>query len=148
MTSPIKPLPEEIDRWITRARWIRWLDAAVGWVSLWAAAVSMIESVTPRDAVVIASILFALAFMVRPLRSFWRPVTACVGLMTSRGLRAGDRAWHVRPDRVDLVLVTARHGTRLVIATPGFDADEGLSVRRTRVLLLPYEKRGVPGTAA
>ncbi len=37
----------------------------------------------------------------------------------------------------DLVLVTARHGFRLIIARPGHDAAEGLSVRRTRVLLLP-----------
>jgi hypothetical protein len=32
--------------------------------------------------------------------------------------------------------VTARHGLRLVIARPGHDAAEGVSVRRTRVLLL------------
>ena len=93
-----------------------------------------------RDAAFGAAALLALGLMGRPLRTLWRPISACVGLAVSRGLRVGDRAWYVRPDRVDLVLVTARHGARLVIATPGFDADEGLSVRRTRVLVLPFEE--------
>ncbi len=141
MTTPIKPLPEGVDRWIARARWLRWVDAGVGWVSVWAAVLLTLGTVGPREAAFIAAVLFGLALMVRPLRSCWRPVSACFGLMVSRGLRAGDRAWYVRPDRVDLVLVTARHGTRLVIATPGFDADEGLSVRRTRVLVIPSEVR-------
>src|SRR5262249_58353232 len=87
--------------------------------------------------------VLALGLMIRSLRALWRPVSAGVGLAVSRGLRVGDRAWYVRPDRVDLVIVTARHRTRLVIATPGFDADEGLSVRRTRVLVLPFEEARV-----
>jgi hypothetical protein len=146
MTTPIRPLPEEVDRWVARTRWLRWLDAGVAWLSLWAAIRWMLASVSTRDAAFVAGALLGLGFMVRPLRALWRPVSAWVGLTVSRGLRAGDRAWYVRPDRADLVLVTARHGTRLVVATPGLDADEGLSVRRTRVLLLPSEgkhlKRG------
>jgi hypothetical protein len=35
------------------------------------------------------------------------------------------------------VIVTARHGLRVVIARPGETAEEGLEVRPTRVLLVP-----------
>jgi len=62
-----------------------------------------------------------------------------VGLAVSRGLRAGDRAWYVRSGEADLVLVTARHGARVVIARPDLADGEDLNVRRTRVLLLPAE---------
>ena len=51
-------------------------------------------------------------------------------------LAAGDRAWYVRPDGPELVIVTARRGLRLTVAVPGRGAAEGLSVRRTRVLVL------------
>ena len=67
-------------------------------------------------------------------------MSAWVGLAVSRRLRPGDRAWYVRSQRADLVLVTACHGIRVVIVTPDVDADEGLSVRRTRVLLLPADR--------
>ena len=139
MTTPIRLLPEHIERWIARSRRLRWLDAVSAWLCLWLAAL-WIVSASARDAAFGAAVLLALGVLVRPLRAFWRPISAWVGLAVSRSLRVGDRAWHVRPDRVDLVLVTARHGARLVIATPGFDADEGLSVRRTRVLVLPFEE--------
>jgi len=33
MTTPIRPLPEDIERWIARARWLRALDAAVAWLA-------------------------------------------------------------------------------------------------------------------
>jgi hypothetical protein len=71
------------------------------------------------------------------LRRAWRPVSAPTTVLLSRDLRPGDRAWFVRGRTADLVLVTARHGLRVVVARPDQDAAEGLSVRRTRVLLLP-----------
>ena len=142
MTTPIRLLPEEVERWIARSRRLRWLDAASAWLCLWLAGLWILGA-SGRDAAFGAAVLLALGLMIRPLRALWRPISAYVGLAVSRGLRVGDRAWYVRPDRVDLVLVTARHGTRLVIATPGFDADEGLSVRRTRVLVLPFEEARV-----
>ena len=46
----------------------------------------------------------------------------------------GDRAWYVRPEAPEVVIVTARRGLRLTVAVPGRGA-AGLSVRRTRVLL-------------
>jgi hypothetical protein len=139
MTTPIRSLPDDAERWIARARWLRWLDAGIAWLTLWVVIRFILGAVSTRDAALAAGALLGLSLMLRPLRALWRPVSACVGLMVSRGLRAGDRAWYVRPEHADLVLVTARHGTRLVIAMPDLDRTEGLSVRRTRVLLLPVE---------
>jgi len=140
MTTPIRPVPKEIDRWISRAVWLRWIDAVVAWMGLWGALVSGVAPARP--AAVLSVALVGFGFMVRPVRALWRPVSGCVGLAASRGLQPGDRAWYVRSRRADVVLVTARHGARLVIAMPDLDADEVLSVRRTRVLLLPAEAEG------
>jgi len=84
-------------------------------------------------------VIVCLSVGVRSLRTRWRPISGWVGLAMSRGLRVGDRAWYVRAHQADLVLVTARHGARLVIAGPSIAQDESLSVRRTRVLVLPAE---------
>jgi hypothetical protein len=143
VTTPIKPLPDEIHRWIGRARWLRWTDAIVAWMGLWAAWVAILGSASPRQAAVLSLASVGLGLVVRPIRMLWRPISAGVGLMLSRGLHPGDRAWYVRASRADLVLVTARHGTRMVIATPDVDADEVLSVRRTRVFLLPVDEARV-----
>jgi len=140
MTTPIKPLPEEVDRWIMWARWLRWADAGAAWLGLWGVLVSMPGIFSAGQAVVLSIALVGFGFLTRQIRLHWRPVSAWVGLMVSRGLRAGDRAWYVRSQRADLVLVTARHGVRLVIAPSDVDGDEVLSVRRTRVLLLPADR--------
>jgi hypothetical protein len=139
MTTPIRPLPEEIDRWISRARWLRRIDAIVAWIGAWGGLVTAMGPARARQAAVLSLALLALGFLVQPLRILWRPVSALVGLLVSRRLRPGDRAWYVRSRRADLVLVTACHGTRVVIATSDLDVDEVLSVRRTRVLLLPVD---------
>ena len=137
MTTPIRPVPSEVDRWISRAAWLRRIDAVVAWMGLWGALVSGLGSA--RQAAVLAVALVGLGVAIRPVRVLWRPVSGWVGLAASRGLRPGDRAWYVRSHQADLVLVTARHGARLVIAMPDRDADEVLTVRRTRVLLLPAD---------
>src|SRR5262249_38661500 len=139
MPTPSKPLPEDVERWIAWARWVRAMDAVAAWL-LFVVLVSIPGILSVGRAAAVAFVLVSLAFLARPLRLHWRPVSACVGLMVSRGLRAGDRAWYVRSRRADLVLVTACHGVRLVIAPSDVDADEVLSVRRTRVLLLPAER--------
>lgn len=139
MTTPIRPVPEEAERWISRARWLRRVDAGVAWIGLWGALVSVAGPARAKQAAVLSLVLLALGFVSQPLRVLWRPVSGCVGLAVSRRLRPGDRAWYVRSGRADLVLVTARHGSRMVIATSDLDVDEVLSVRRTRVLLLPAD---------
>ena len=140
MTTPSKPLPEDVERWITWARWLRATDALAAWVAISLVLASIPGLVSAGQAAALGFVLASLAFLARPLRLHWRPVSAAVGLIVSRSLHPGDRAWYVRSHRADLVLVTACHGVRLVIAPSDVDGDEVLSVRRTRVLVLPAER--------
>jgi len=55
----------------------------------------------------------------------------------SRSLRPGDRAWFVRDGHADSVLITARRGIRVSIAALSIGEAETMSVRRTRVFLVP-----------
>jgi hypothetical protein len=137
VTTPIRPLPAAIELWMARWRWLRWGDALVAWLavllvlSLWAPRLP-----TPSAMALAAGLLLVVAAIPR-VRQAWRPLSAVITLRASRGLRPGDRAWFVHGGEADLVLVTARRGLRMVIARPDQDAVEGLSVRRTRVLILP-----------
>jgi cell division protein FtsW (lipid II flippase) len=137
--APIRSIPDSIARWAGYARWLRSLDAVAAWLALWALSAMMLAR-PPLDshAVVAALVLVGLAF-IAPLRLWWRPVTACVALAVSRELRPGDRAWYVSPGHAELVLVTARRGLRVVIVTPARGRSEGVSVQRTRVLLVPED---------
>jgi hypothetical protein len=143
VTTPFTPVPDEIDRWIARLPWLRRADAAVAWLGIGSVLLALPGAVSPARAAVLALAIVVAGLAVRPLRALWRPVSAYVGLAVSRDLRPGDRAWYVRARRADPVLVTARRGTRLGITTPGLEIDQVLTVRRTRVLLLPW-----PGPAA
>jgi len=135
----MKPVPEVVARWMARVRWLRWLDAFVAWAGLWGIGTAVLGRGSAVEAAALALILVGLGLAVRPLRTRWRPLSGWVGLAMSRGLHPGDRAWYVRAHQADLFLVTARHGARLVIARPNFAEDEGLAVRRTRVLVLPAD---------
>jgi len=141
VTAPLRAIPTAIDRWTSRVRHLRWLDAFAGLLALWAAAALALPGLAVAlQASLALGILGALA-LVPPLRARWRPVSAAVALAMSRDLRPGDHAWWVRAGRADLVLVTARRGTRLVVAIPEHDAREAISVRRTRTLFLRAEPR-------
>lgn len=120
-------------------RWLRRLDAVAAWAILWGVVVLVVGQARAWEGAVLAAAIVGLGLAVLPIRARWRPISGWAGLTLSRGLQPGDRAWHVRSQQADLVLVTGRHGTRLVIARPGLARDEGLSVRRTRVLVLPAD---------
>ena len=139
MPTPLKPLPPAVARWAARARAVRMADALVAWVALWGALTGFGLAGDNRMAI-LALVLLGVGLCFPPLRTRWRPVSAALGFIMSRPLRAGDRAWYMRGGAATLVLVTARHGLRLVIAWPNGDAAEGISVRRTRVLLIPAER--------
>lgn len=137
MTTPIRAVPVSVARWISRMWWLRCAHAAVASVCLWSASVSILAPAFGSYAAVLSLIPLGLGVMIRPIRVRWRPISGWVGLVVSRSLRPGDRAWYVRSREADLVVVTARHGARLVIARSDLDHNEGLNVRRTRVLLIP-----------
>jgi hypothetical protein len=86
-----------------------------------------------------AAVLVAIAAALPALRVRWRPLSGLVALQVSSPLRPGDRAWFIRSDEAELVLVTARHRLRMTIALAADSPEEGISVRRTRVLLVPED---------
>lgn len=137
MRTPVRPLPPSVARWATWARVLRWLDAASGATTLWAIVAAGVPGRTASADLAIALLVFGVAACLAPLRRRWRPVSAIVGIVVSRDLKPGDRAWYARPDGVERVLVTARGVNRIVIATGRPGAAEGITVRRTRVLLVP-----------
>lgn len=137
MTTPTRPLPIPVERWASRLRWLRGVDALLAWLTALLGLTVLFPRMPPQTAMILAAGLLVPVALIPRLRLAWRPVSAAATVLVSRGLRPGDRAWFIRGDGADLVLVTARHGLRVVVARPGHDATEGISVRRTRVLLLP-----------
>jgi hypothetical protein len=135
MGTPIRPLPERIARWSPRARWLRRLDALAAGVLVWGLVAARLPDLGLGLQAATAGVVVGLLGALPPIRLRWRPISGPVGLWVSRTLVVGDRAWYVRPDAPELVIVTARRGLRLTVAVPGRGAAEGLSVRRTRVLL-------------
>ena len=136
MGTPIRPLPEHIARWGGRARWLRRLDALAAGALVYGLLAVMLPGVGVGLQAGAAAVVVGLLGAVSSIRVRWRPISGPIGLWVSRMLAPGDRAWHVRSDGPELVMVTARRGLRLTVAVPGRGAAEGLSVRRTRVLVL------------
>ena len=142
MPTPLRPLPADVERWTRVARILRWLDALAAWLALWAlAAIALPDVARPRLAILAALAVGVLA-LVRPIRARWRPATGIVAIVLSGRLSAGNHAWYVRPGHAERVLVTARRRTRVVIVHLNDEGAEGLSVRRTRVLLVPVSSTG------
>lgn len=138
MTTPMRPLPESVVRWIARRRWLRWADALTAGIVLWVGTAMVLGSQRLEAAALIAAVLVVGGGMIQALRSRWRPVSGWVGLRISASVRPGDRAWYLRAHEASMVVVTARRGVRLVVARPDLQ-DEGISVRRTRVFVLPVD---------
>jgi hypothetical protein len=137
VATPTTPIPTTVETWISRARYLRWLDALAAWLVL-LAFVAELWPEQPGRIIALGSLaLLAVGVMLRPLRLRWRPVSGGVGVAVSRSLRPGQRAWFVRDGLADAVLVTGRRGLRVSIAAPNVGAEETLSVRRTRVFLIP-----------
>ena len=137
MATPTAPVPTAVETWISRARYLRWIDALAAWVVLLAITAELLPEQPARTIVVASLALLVVALLLRPLRLRWRPISGWAGLAVSRSLRPGHRAWFVRDGRADMVLITARRGLRVSIATPNVGEAETLSVRRTRVFLIP-----------
>src|SRR5438552_10129458 len=139
MRSPLRPLPAALTRWTAAARVLGWLDALAASLAIWGGAAVAFPSASRASLAVLAAAVTALGALLRPLRVRWRPVRGAVALVLSARLSPGDQAWYVRPGHAERVLVTARRRTRVVIARLNDEGAEGLSVRRTRVLLVPAD---------
>jgi hypothetical protein len=141
MRTPLRPIPEDISRWIRRARQLRWLDAAAAWLGLWAIATLLRPEAEGGALAVLAAIATGVGVASSWLRRGWRPVTALTAVVVGWRLRPGDRAWHVWPDGARPVLVTSRRWRSVVIAGVVQDSGEGVVMTRTRALLVRAEKR-------
>jgi len=125
---------------MTRLAWLRFGDAAVGWLAALVVVRGALPFLPPQASLVLATVVVVAVGLIPRLRLAWRPLSGITMYVISSELRPGDRAWFVHGRDANLVLVTARHALRIVIARPGHDAAEGMSVRRTRVLLLPTSR--------
>lgn len=139
MRTPLKSLPETVASWTRRARWLRWLDGIAAWLALWAVIAALLPEADGGVSATVAGVLSIAGALVPSVRAHWRPLSGLVGLLVSRPLRPGDRAWEVRPGEAELVLVTSRRGVRVVIARLVRGPVEGITVRRTQVLLIPAD---------
>ena len=140
MRSPLRPVPAAVERWIVAARALRWLDTLAAWLALWIVAAMAFPEVPRARLAVAAAFVVGVGALIRPLRTRWRPASGTVALVLSARLSAGDHAWYVRPGRAERVLITARRRTRIVIVRLNDEGAEGLSVRRTRVMLVPADE--------
>jgi hypothetical protein len=136
MRTPVRGLPANVERAVARARWLRWVDAALTWLVIWGAVALLWETAPATASAIVALIAIALGAFFGPVRQRWRPVSGLASLWLSRRLRPGDHAWLVLAESIDPVIVTGRRGLRLVVASPR-QRSEGLAVRRTRVLVIP-----------
>jgi hypothetical protein len=137
MRTPLRPIPEDVSRWVRHARRLRWLDGLGAWLGAWAVAFLLRPGSDPSALAVLAAVLVGGVAAIGPLRRRWRPVSALAAVVMGWRLRPGDRAWHVRPDGARLVLVTSRRWRHIVIAGVVQDSGEGMALPRTRALLVP-----------
>ena len=138
VTTPTSPVPVVVETWMSRSRYLRWIDAVTAWLVLSVIAASVMPRPSAGPVALTSAGLLVLALMLPRIRVRWRPVSGWIGLAVSRPLRPGDRAWFVRDGRADPALITARHGLRMSIALPNRGEVESISVRRTRVFLVPW----------
>jgi len=138
MRSPVRAVPPGVERAAARAHWLRAIDAALAWLVMWAVMALAVETATASTTAIAALLGVVGVALLGPLRRGWRPLSALVSMSVSRALRPGDHAWLVLPERIEPVIVTARRGLRIVVASPR-QGSEGLSVRRTRILVVPSE---------
>lgn len=136
MRTPMRIVPVNVERAAARWRWLRWVDALVIWLVAWGGVAVAWESAAASESAVVALLTVALAALCGPIRRRWRPVSGLMAVSASQRLRPGDHAWLVLAERIDPVIVTARRGLRLVVASPQ-QGSEGLTIRRTRILVLP-----------
>jgi hypothetical protein len=118
---------------------LRWIDAAAAWLVVFAGLSVVSPAASDRVIAIVSAAAVGVGAFLPPFRLRWRPVSAWTGIVVSRSLRPGDRAWFVRHGQADPVLITARRGLRMAIAPPRAGEAETITVRRTRVLLVPFD---------
>src|SRR5262245_30032013 len=140
MRTPLRPFPEDVSRWMRRARRLRWLDALAAWLLVWAILVAVRPAADWMALGILAVVLVSPLAAVPPLRRRWRPASAMVAVALGWRLRPGDRAWQVWAEGARPVLVTSTRWRHVVVAGLVRDSGEGSALPRTRVLLVPASR--------
>ena len=115
MTTPLRPVPEAVLRWIDRRRRLRWCDALVAWVVLGAVVAAMLGQAHLEVAAVVSLGLVVAGTRIQPLRVRWRPISggwACGSARVAPGRSGlvrrparGEPRRGDRPPRCRLVIV-------------------------------------------
>ncbi len=103
---PIRPVPDFVLRWKFRARVLRVLDFIAAWFALWMVGIRVV-AVSPGDVAVVALAVLCGCAFIAPFRTRWRPLSAVVGIVISRRVRPGNRAWYITRSQAEQVLITA-----------------------------------------
>src|SRR5207244_12288555 len=109
VTSPTSPVPVVVERWLSRSRYLRWIDAGIAWLVLAVLAASVLPRPSAGSVALASAVVLVLATMVPALRIRWRPVSGWISLAVSRPLRPRDRAGFVRAGPADPGPTTAGH---------------------------------------
>src|SRR5437660_11501878 len=110
VTSPTSPVPVVVERWLSRSRYLRWIDAGIAWLILAVLAASVLPRSSVGSVALASAVVLVLATMDPALRLRWRAVRGWIRLAVSRPLRPGDRAWFVRDGRAGAVLLPRARG--------------------------------------
>src|SRR5207249_10609237 len=106
VTSPTSPVPVVVERWLSRSRYLRWIDAGIAWLVLAVLAASVLPRPSAGAIALAAAGVLVVATMVPAPRIRWRPVSGWVSPAVSRPLRPGGRGRLVRGGRADPALIT------------------------------------------
>src|SRR5437879_12058136 len=80
VTSPTSPVPVVVERWLSRSRYLRWIDAGIAWLVLAVLAASVLPRPSAGSIALASAVVLVLATMVPALRIRWRPVSGWISL--------------------------------------------------------------------
>src|SRR5207245_10221196 len=92
VTSPTSPVPVVVERWLSRSRYLRWIDAGIAWLVLAVLAASVLPRPSAGSVALASAVVLVLATMGPALRIRWPPVCAWIGIAVRRPLRPAGRA--------------------------------------------------------
>src|SRR5437773_12439819 len=91
VTSPTSPVPVVVERWLSRSRYLRWIDAGIAWLVLAVLAASVLPRPSAGAIALASAVVLVLATMVPALRTRWRPRGRSVRPPARPPLPAADR---------------------------------------------------------
>src|SRR5207249_10839610 len=92
VTSPTSPVPVVVERWLSRSRYLRWIDAGIAWLVLAVLAASVLPRPSAGSIALASAVVLVLAPRVPAPRVRWRPVGGRVRPPVSRPLGPGEPA--------------------------------------------------------